>query len=681
MNPVLNRRMGGRQGVALILVIGMLALMMVMGVTFSIFMRTERLAAGHFRADVQARELLQVALARALDAIDASVGGTAYPTWDILQSSYTADTNTTALVGSVSNWIPWAVLAATNAAPRWSDDKLLPSGGRFSYLVLNCSGLLDANYAGGGTRLGGTNATEIQTSLLPGGEVPDPVSLANGRPYVNIQDFVAQGKLNGQSSNFVAFSAALTNGLVDISGDADALFNRRDSIVSGLMSAIPGLSAAEAGTFFTNLVDYVDTDCIPGNLGGHAPAQPEGPYVEPVWMYNEVYANSSMTLAPAGADIMISGASVKIRNECFFPFLGADKSGYKLELSLMFTNCSAPSLMPRNGNPVKLGPTAIGAVASAYVEPNMGFPIPLMGGTHPSNLTMHIEIAVSAIIRDAGGNAVDAVTNQPVMLAWDCVPNAGGTAASGVADKECVDPRLNHLATSWKNTTAAAGNTIGFPNAAATDPKWRQQWSDQGLDMYVANRPLASVGELGYLFSGNNWQTLRLFRHTVQPFERKTYLIWDHFTVHTNQVLKGLVNVNTRDRDVLMSVFENLPIDYPHGNATTRLQNPQLGAVVDAIMAKTAAGGITNLSDLGTIGWTNVWTSGTEMDCESILRNSCDLLTTRPQYFLILVYAQMNKPAVNSTNVISGIRGIAEVWRDSNSPNLKFIRTLQVIPN
>ena len=73
MDVIRQKKMKSRQGIALIMVVGMLALMMVMGVAFAIFMRTERVAAGSFRTDVRARNLLQVALHQAIEAIDTSM--------------------------------------------------------------------------------------------------------------------------------------------------------------------------------------------------------------------------------------------------------------------------------------------------------------------------------------------------------------------------------------------------------------------------------------------------------------------------------------------------------------------------------------------------------------------------------------------------------------------------------
>ena len=45
-----SRQPAARDGIALIVVLGMLALMVLMGIAFSIYMRTERVAAGNAKA-------------------------------------------------------------------------------------------------------------------------------------------------------------------------------------------------------------------------------------------------------------------------------------------------------------------------------------------------------------------------------------------------------------------------------------------------------------------------------------------------------------------------------------------------------------------------------------------------------------------------------------------------------
>ena len=91
MEIIRHKNDESRQGIALILVVGMLGLMMVMAVAFAVFMRTERVAAGSFRTDVRARALLQVALSRAVASIDADMIATnrIYPTWDALYAGGT----------------------------------------------------------------------------------------------------------------------------------------------------------------------------------------------------------------------------------------------------------------------------------------------------------------------------------------------------------------------------------------------------------------------------------------------------------------------------------------------------------------------------------------------------------------------------------------------------------------
>ena len=70
MKTSYRQRQGARRGVALVIVLGMLALMTLLAVAFSIYMRTERMASGNFKSDVRTRQLLHAALTRAIADIN-----------------------------------------------------------------------------------------------------------------------------------------------------------------------------------------------------------------------------------------------------------------------------------------------------------------------------------------------------------------------------------------------------------------------------------------------------------------------------------------------------------------------------------------------------------------------------------------------------------------------------------
>jgi hypothetical protein len=67
-----------KKGSALLVVLGFLTFMIISAVSFSIYMRTERQASSNYRHSVTARHLLESALYRAMDEVDADLRGVRY---------------------------------------------------------------------------------------------------------------------------------------------------------------------------------------------------------------------------------------------------------------------------------------------------------------------------------------------------------------------------------------------------------------------------------------------------------------------------------------------------------------------------------------------------------------------------------------------------------------------------
>lgn len=74
-------RVRNRRGIALVVVLGMLALMTLLATGFVYFMRTENATSNYFRMEISSRHVLNVALARALTAINTNLDGEVYPDW------------------------------------------------------------------------------------------------------------------------------------------------------------------------------------------------------------------------------------------------------------------------------------------------------------------------------------------------------------------------------------------------------------------------------------------------------------------------------------------------------------------------------------------------------------------------------------------------------------------------
>ena len=217
-----------QDGVALIMVLGLLAVMTVLSVAFSIAMRVERLAARNFAHAVRAEQLIQTAMVRSVGDINGEMVGQVYPDWRQRNQNYgegllpSGDPVTDAmcshsgnvepvpdiLAGEAMRSIPHALLDhAAAMSPDWIEDGI--TNGRIAYVVINASGLLDANYVGGTNRVWSKHPNEIDISSLPE-VISAPTFYADRRTDVRYETIPELGKLNtgvgDPISNLVVFS-------------------------------------------------------------------------------------------------------------------------------------------------------------------------------------------------------------------------------------------------------------------------------------------------------------------------------------------------------------------------------------------------------------------------------------------------------------------------------------------
>ncbi len=278
----------------------------------------------------------------------------------------------------------------------------------------------------------------------------------------------------------------------------------------------------------------------------------------------------------------------------------------------------------------------------------------------------------------------------------------------------------------------------------------------QKLRMFVKNGPLESVGELGYLPIGM-WQTIRLYDYcddfgnsdsakttselhdfnnlplyetfpedeTPNGTKHKRFFhpVLDYFTVVPDtEDVKGRVNINTLNMDILAVPFHNMPIVTEDGigktsyaenkperidrEETSRKDLPSITCLAEAIVEyrENKRGYIRNLSELGYLFSYGDVSSGAiplmygasgddlsyaaqavqkaagaaewgEWEREAVIRNSCGLFTTRGQTFIVVVRGESYSPPFGRKKSMKGgtsnssKTAIAEVWRDSVEDN------------
>ena len=671
------------------MVIGLLALMMVMAVAFAVYMRTERVAAGAFRNDVRARQFLHVALARALADLDANLGNNPYPDWDIFVS-----TNGTVNIAGVTNspvldWIPRApLLAGISPWPKWVN---IGSGGleqgRIGYMIVNCSGLLDANASGDGvtSRSIGTNVCEIQLDTVVANK---GIFVAGRSPekYETIQELSEVGvdstALLGPVSNFACFSYFPTGYvggtniyMCDISGDETVL--AQSNIVAGLVMS--GIANSQANFVFTNLLDYVDTNCIPHDLGSAC--------TESVPMFNEIGVTNRYRLLPS-TNVVVQP---RLNIEWFYPFVKAKAETFWITWQVSWSAVDPPGFSPP--------PSAMGSLDSGYASsgvvpvysPALAIPLPSITNSYVIGQRIKLKAHISLQMRQGAdtGPMVDATpfpTNLTHNLDIDlpsipAPPAVGVNIVGAYYGVEVVDPRFNWLQAApdavgqWYAPLGVA-NTLGAPNTRMLSA-FSTRDTDGYSDMFVADRPLKSVSELSYILRGgkpgatavplDQWNTIRLY-DTVSPVSaRPLDRVLDHFFIPGVGYGRGLVNPNTSVNQVLAAVLEGMPINsYPE-------QPPPVNRLTAneamAIAANWIGEHYTNTSDIGHA--VNVFSVAPlaglpAFQKESIFRNTAGLFNTRQQYFVIVLFAQAtrNVPNMSDVSVVAGGRAITEVWRD-----------------
>lgn len=177
----------GSSGIALVIVLGLLAILTILAVAFASAMWVERMAAWNHANSVRAEALIQAALVRAMSDVHLRMVGRSYPCftnapggkYDAMASSNGSNVRlTNLLAGEAMSNVSLALQADANFVatrncywiPIVADGR---TNGRIAYVVVNSSGLMDINYAGGRHRNWSTNLAETDPgNLLQGLGLP-----------------------------------------------------------------------------------------------------------------------------------------------------------------------------------------------------------------------------------------------------------------------------------------------------------------------------------------------------------------------------------------------------------------------------------------------------------------------------------------------------------------------------
>jgi hypothetical protein len=491
---------------------------------------------------------------------------------------------------------------------------------------------------------------------------------------------------------------------VDISGDETALMapDRMTNIINGLIAS--GIEASQAGFVFTNLLDFVDADSIPRDLGSAC--------TESVPMFNEIVVSNRYQFNADGT--FTRGGRVFI--EWFYPFAKPSAAdNYQIEYNISFdrmltTPTNFPIPADRTGVVDANFPSGASLPVSVCPSVSLGTLNANYLAFTGAQVTVRAKISLRMHANSAGGPVVDATpysTNITLDMTLPTVgvpTNPSSMVISVVRDAEACDPRFNWTSAQWFQrsnfSTLLATNqrTLLFLQARDTDGY---------ADMFVADRPLRTVSELTYLLRGGKalsvdtpldyWNTIRLYDSVSPvspPVPRPIDRVLDVFSIAGAGYGKGFVNPNTGMTNVLKALFQNMPVDrYPGDSSSFSLDQTEAAALA-AFWADTNQNpyrcGFANLSDIGHA--TNVFSAApmaglSPFEREAFFRYTAGLFNPRQQYFIVLLYAQTTRtiPQLTDKSVLAGVRAIAEVWRDplpnADGVHPRVVRLLKTIDN
>jgi hypothetical protein len=695
-----------RSGIALIIVLGFLALLTLMAISFSIEMRTERLTSKVYMDAGDARNYIDIALARAMADIDDNLtsGDLNAPDWTYIVSSGSSGVSEQLYDGEALDYVPRFDAGTPGSAV--FEHIPNPSGGgdpvgRYAYLVVNQTGLLDVNEVGkpGVSRDSGADPGEIRITPEQNPEIePDWNAFVNALPgtwrrieTINELGAITGTNFNEEVSSIGLFSRSLPE--LDPEGnpkyqltDAADLIANTTGVIARLISS--GLDTAEAGQVFTNLVDFLDQDYLPyGGLDTYCG--------EPVPLINEVVVSNHVIITGLGTGSTSVTHQLYVQFEVWNPFQVAASFRFDyhpagitipplpispdLDLSAV-----TPTRTPAEGSSIIIGPDEFSLIEYRYeltrinpvITPNLGGSVAVrvqLGGT-------------ASILHDGeGGQPVNRVNFgalglSPFSLLVSGVTSGGGMDFSRAMNGLDVDdPRRNYITPLASGVNGEGWYTTGASvSPGAINPRALQLAALAGEGdlsnlpaLYVRNEPFddnsppGGVAELGYIGLGDRWRSVALYDHPDGTFDMNPVL--DYFvTGPTNGVRRGLVSMNAVNENALASVFFDAPVNTRPGTiAIERLTHARAEEIAADLYG--ADGSITNLAFIGTMD--SVLSQGQQTDDlhEAVIRNSIGLLTVRQNLFAVIMEAQTlgEQPPDGGAQPVLGVaRALAYVWRD-----------------
>jgi len=695
----------GRDGVALIMVLGLLSMMLVLAVAFTSMSRIERAASSNYTRNIQAELRVDAAIWDAMDHMvsnyfDTANGIKVYPdiqegrVWSFSDSrprimvstgnpptdpsDNTDDDPSASEIAPSGVWEKLSFPDKMMINPNLSAKQWITIGtgqavtGRYCYIAGNMSGLADINSVNADAvdiRDNGITPDEIWFEgleyLVDSGQQLALSTELDNRVYLHdwweirqfAEDYI-NAPNNGYPEGFYVYSRNPPGGL---DGNGNVITN--PAVVSLDVANISESEIYDAfGRMFSedlavtqpalfadratdNLLDYIDADHVPRDL--------ESPATEAVPMINEFNLEATWASSDGGTNEL---EDVKVELELFYPFVKLQPEAVELQVSgvLQLRAGGTPTIRPfsfqSTGNIQGMDES------DDYRTFELTNAASLVVTGTPGQATIYLDllsISGQVVLASSPAAVVDRVETEPVTftnLTLDLTSVGSGNNIS----LECVDPRFNWEMTNdiyWAATTLG-DNSLNNSNLVLSSFKGvANNKADVGEEMYVKNAPIESVGELGYLCFGV-WKTLRLVKYG----NRDPHPVFDFFTTTTNAAQFGRINPNSEYTNVLASIFNDMPLklhpEETRGNAfhtvaaDTSLRMAQI--IWDEVRANGKFSSMYDLQSLESLyegGYGIMPGLDTDVERESILRGSSELMGLRNNLIHMVIIVQTGEDA------------------------------------
>lgn len=670
--PKVDTLLTSKSGIALVVVLGFLAVLVIIGVSFAIVMRTERLASRSFSDTVRARQIARLGLERAIADVDDDLKSIPQPSWVDFSMGKAASTDPGAdlLTPGTLRYIPRALGFSTNTVLYKYKEIVPPTGdgaiftGRYAYVVLNCSDLLDANQIGGSARTNGSNPREIQLSTA----VLTELSSANlpalrdqyWKRFESVPDILAVSKSSGKG-DFLLSNASVSNFFIysrapQLLWHADTKTNSTPVYVGSetnlidwlkVQNAFVEMGAPNASELALALRDYIDDDFWPATVTNAT--------VEPTPLINEIVIDQRRPHDLTN--------EVRVRVEMWYPFVGiTNPHTYRLDLQVRFTDADPSSYNPLiSGQFLLPGPWTSPrfevVFTNAFASDSTDLPVSL------ASMKARVGARLSESSSQSGGAHVDLVDYSfPIDYATLSVGpdwHAGGAAVR--------DPRLNHVSNMWSRVSGSDISMGGF-NTSVANPAPGD--GPDATNMYIRNASPRTTGELGMLFDGVPWRTIRLLGLDALP-------VLDYFTVFTNAYRDGLVSYSAYPEVIASALLGARPSRWPGDTAKAGLDASAALELANQLYQDygDSGGGFTKPSELQYSSSGASYLDFSAIESEGLVREFSDLFTVRQQMFTIVVEGEV----LGATGEpLASQKALAVLWRDpfpdNSGRNEQFVR-------